>query len=340
MLVNEYGGKAKSNGRFVRNKYGSDGLAAIKNICGDTDIFESVFSSDGEDIYGPLYFDLDGDISSDASYEDLKNDVNTLYSELYKLGLEDEDIDLYFSGSKGYHVLVSPLVLGIKPSKDLNLAYKRYASYLSEKVGIKSLDMVIYDKRRLLRMPNTINSKSGSYKLCIGKNRFDTYTREELITFSKNPLAPIYCKASMHEYNEAAAKRFSSWLQSVKSENNSINVNKNIDTVIDDLKKDTVRAPLPCVLYILENEFPEGKRNNALYNASLSLKQAGYSYDQVLSIMIARNNASSNPLDINEVVDPIKSIYRHNNTPKCWIMQREGYCQHTCPLYRAVSRSF
>lgn len=337
MMQNEYGGIAKTNGKFVRNKYGDEGLAAIRRICGNVDVYESVFSTDGEDLYGPLYFDLDGDVNTEEGYRELSKDVSILFSELYKLGLGDEDIDLYFSGSKGYHVLVSPMVIGIKPSKDLNLAYKRYASYLSEKVGISSLDTVIYDKRRLLRMPNSINGKSGAYKIYVGKQKFDYMSRSDMLKFARNPLSPILSKPPVHKYNEAAAKRFSSWLESVQTMVNTPIVNKTIDTVIADLKQETVRAPLPCTMYILESDFPEGKRNNALYNASLSLKDAGYSYDQVLSIMIARNNNSSNPLSMNEILDPIKSIFRHNNTPKCWIMQKEGYCQTVaCPLYRGI----
>ena len=71
-------------------------------------------------IRGPLYFDLDTNLSTRKQYKELKHQVRILYHCLAKWKIEKREIELYFSGAKGFHLLVpaelprriSPRVLG------------------------------------------------------------------------------------------------------------------------------------------------------------------------------------------------------------------------------------
>ena len=81
-----------------------------------------------------------------------------------KLGLEEGDIEIYFSGNKGYHVIAfnpasehNGKTLGIDERKEL-------ANYFL-KFGVNHLDVPAFcDTHRIRRIPGTINSKSG--KIC------------------------------------------------------------------------------------------------------------------------------------------------------------------------------
>ncbi|MDA1348906.1 MAG: AAA family ATPase [Chloroflexi bacterium] len=72
-------------------------------------------------------------------------------------------VRVYFSGAKGFHVLVSSALFGgWEPSAELPLRLKRLARRLTEGFAV---DDKIYDQNRLLRLPNTVNIKSGLYKI-------------------------------------------------------------------------------------------------------------------------------------------------------------------------------
>ena len=80
-------------------------------------------------LIGPLYIDLDNDINDDESYNKVKEDtlfaINYLNTFLY---IPKEYINIYFSGNKGFHIIVSHITLGIEPCKNLNEKYKALAN--------------------------------------------------------------------------------------------------------------------------------------------------------------------------------------------------------------------
>lgn len=72
-------------------------------------------------------------------------------------------VRVYFSGAKGFHVCLSATLFGgWAPTTNLALDLKSLARKVTE--GFET-DAAIYDQNRLLRLPNTINSKSGLYKI-------------------------------------------------------------------------------------------------------------------------------------------------------------------------------
>jgi hypothetical protein len=82
-----------------------------------------------------------------------------------KFGLTEDEIRVYFSGQKGFHVLIDPVVLGIQPDKELNKIYKFIMYYLEAQLGLKSIDRGIYSHGRMLRLVNSIHHKSGLFKV-------------------------------------------------------------------------------------------------------------------------------------------------------------------------------
>lgn len=112
--------------------------------------------------FAELLFDLD-------SKENLRlaaADAETVYEVLLDdFGLEK--VDMRFSGSKGYHVVVhdeKPRILG-------RAARREIVDYLVLKYGVQTLDEAAScDIRRLRRIYNTVNSKSGKKCILIKKS--------------------------------------------------------------------------------------------------------------------------------------------------------------------------
>src|SRR5699024_541741 len=103
----------------------------------------------GESFLAPLYFDLDHEEDPNVSKEDAIKLIDFFTNEL---DLKESDIWVYFSGSKGFHILISSESLGIEPRNDLHKIFKHIAGYLIHRLELSSLDLVVYTNRRMLRL--------------------------------------------------------------------------------------------------------------------------------------------------------------------------------------------
>lgn len=76
-----------------------------------------------------------------------------------------DDISLWFSGRKGFHVLAKyGALVALGGRSDLPEIVKKLCSAIAGKIP---LDLSIYTATHSIRVPNTINSKSGLYKIPI-----------------------------------------------------------------------------------------------------------------------------------------------------------------------------
>lgn len=138
--------------------------------------FAGVEKEEGEPFLSPLYFDLDYEEDPEVSRQEAVRLVDFFVKEL---DCKPTDIWVYFSGSKGFHVLVSSRALDIQPSNTLHKAMKHIAGYLRFRLGevekneegqeaivpLKALDLVVYTKKRMLRLPNSTHAKTKLYKV-------------------------------------------------------------------------------------------------------------------------------------------------------------------------------
>lgn len=101
----------------------------------------------------------------DIDSEDLE--AAQMYLQQLVSNLDDYEIDsnacrFYFSGSKGFHVMIPSAYFNAEPSQDINKRFRKVAIKLASGINI---DTAIYDKTRIFRLPNTINEKSGLHKI-------------------------------------------------------------------------------------------------------------------------------------------------------------------------------
>ena len=334
----EYGGKFGSYFRrniFVR--IGSEDfnlkLRTILGNCTNTDIYRCVYAYEDKDrinecrLYAPLYFDLDGDMQS--NFETLKSDVFRITGFLEsEIGLDKDEIEIYFSGAKGFHILVPPDILGIEPSTNLNEIYKAWANYLYSTHDIKSIDLRIYDRKRLFRIPGSINSKTGLYKYLVDFEFLKKCSAQELLLLAENPLVANR-KPEYRRMNRAAALNFYTKSQNFYRKDKSKPIKKK--TIIPTGKKEL----LPCVKAILETGVGEGSRNNTLSILSSAVLQSGYTLEETIDLMHDWNTNNEPPLPDREIEITVRSSYsmllddRHYG---CRAMKEYGYCIEDCKL--------
>ena len=124
----------------------------------------------------------------DIDSEDLEEAQIYLQKLIYNL--EDYKIDIntcrfYFSGAKGFHVMIPSQYFKAKPSEDIHKRFRKIAIELAKGINI---DTAIYDKTRIFRLPNTINEKTGLHKVELYP--FEA-TSLEIIDIQKKALLPI-----------------------------------------------------------------------------------------------------------------------------------------------------
>ena len=259
-------------------------------------------------LYAPFYLDLDADITSSSKYTKIKPYVMRawlFFTQILKLA--PEEVDLYFSGSKGFHLTVDPRRLGIIPSKDLNAMYKALALHLYLTYQIPIIDLRIYDKRRLFRMPNTINSKTGLYKVPLTIQQFSNFSYEELMNYAQEPQDfskpdPVLRLSAALYFRDHVTKRYRKQKEPKKTD---------IAYEIPETKKEL----LPCIQTILEEGAVRGARNNTLIILTSCLLQSGYKMEETRDVVVKWNQINEPPLETRELDATMHSA---------WVMLQNG----------------
>ena len=279
------------------SQYGKDSYVSIY-------AYENINDVDHCKIFGDLYFDLDGNIHTEKGYKKLRSDVTIIVSYFKSIGLQDSEIEIYFSGAKGFHVLIPAKVLGIEPSTNLNQLYKSWAAYLKNTYKVETIDTVIYDRKRLFRIPNSTNSKTGLKKVRI--NLMSLWKNENYDDFIKyiqeNNLSNI---ESRKDINIQAAKYFYKKSQNFYKKHDSVAQEKQPTFTIPEEKKDL----LPCIKFGLENGANVGHRNSTLVVLASAILQSGYKLEEVLDLMHSWNTNNETPLAYNEIELTVRSAY-------------------------------
>lgn len=101
----------------------------------------------------------------DIDSEDLQEAQDNLFrlvEQMEQMEIESDVCRFYFSGAKGFHVMIPSQLFNASPSEDIHKRFRKVALSIAKGINI---DTSIYDKTRIFRLPNTVNSKTGLYKI-------------------------------------------------------------------------------------------------------------------------------------------------------------------------------
>lgn len=279
-------------------------------------------------IIGPLYFDLDEEIYDEESYNKVKTDTLLAISYITNiLKVPKEYIRIFFSGSKGFHLIIPYNVFGITPCKDLNEKYKKIALEIKKYSLYKTIDIKIYDKKRLIRVPHSINGKTGLYKVPLTEEILRASTFLSMKLYASKDRKIDYKKT---EYIENAKKAFNNIILKEsnikKNKKNNININPNY------------KIPI-CIKLIYNNGVEKGMRNNTTVILASSLLQKGINLEECKHLLNEWNlNKNAEPLSNNELNNTIESAYKNlldNRKYGCTSIKNLGLClENKCKLFK------
>lgn len=332
----EIGGVYENAQKFGRKVFigSNDNLIEAAKRFGEKliDRYVTMYNYKGEtqseaDMYGSFYLDFDADNLARAQ-EDLSIVVRALKDDF---NLLTSQYRIYFSGAKGFHLVISPMLFDIMPKKKLNEDYKKLALYFSQRTVHKTIDTRIYDSVRLFRIPNTINSKTGLYKVRINEEEALTYSLERLEELASEPridVSPTYnrSKKAIEKYKE---------IIELEEEEKLIQRKAAIDRPLNNKQE-----LLPCVLTILSQGAEKGNRNNTAIILASCLLQAKDDIKEVMELMVEWNESINvEPLPESELRTTVLSAYggyKNGQVFGCKSIREIGFCLTECHLNRRI----
>ena len=115
----------------------------------------------------PIDIDIDkerGEKTLEDSYQKARQVIRILVTEY-----DYEPQHIFFSGSKGFHILIPIQVFGfVQPSENLFMIFKNIMNDIAGDL----IDTSIYEINRLFRMANTKHAKSGLFKIPLSIDEF------------------------------------------------------------------------------------------------------------------------------------------------------------------------
>lgn len=310
----------------------------IRKRFNNTDVYATVFSYDNEDqnkanLFGPLYLDLDLEIENEEDYFILKKDLISIVTYLEQnYGIPYNYIKFYFTGKKGFHLIISTQIFDISPNDKLNIYYKAIAKELNLCTMTNLIDTKIYDKKRLFRLSNSINSKSGLYKVPINYEQIISFSFAEMKEYASSPKSNVI---AVTEPCEKAINRYKEIVETIKAPKEKQNRGPIKLVDINELEN----SMPDCIVEILKSGAMKGNRNNTTIILASAFLQQGASYKDTLDIVNEWNEKSNCPsLDDNEVSITVASAYQQVQSGKgygCSSIKECGLCiGKECRLYK------
>ena len=294
-----------------------------------TDVYYTIYAYYGEDkntcpILAPLYFDFDDD-HVEENYEEERSEVLRtvgLLKQWFKV--PEEMVEIYFSGHKGFHVIVPSVIFGLSADEHLNEKLKLVMQRVRQNLSSERIDRRIYDRKRLFRIPNTINSKSGLYKIPLN---IDWLRRASFQDICKLATRPQLMFKPAPKLIPEAKKAFEEWLKT-----QSAATNKTTKKAGEYKIPDKEQELLPCVKAILQNGASEGQRNNTTVALASSLLQSGRKFETVEKVLTEWNEYNDPPLAPVELHTTLMSAYSMLQNGKrygCGAFRDLGLCLGT-----------
>jgi KaiC/GvpD/RAD55 family RecA-like ATPase len=226
-----------------------------------------------------LVFDFDDKNSLEGPFQD----TVALCQALKAMGAGYET---YFSGFKGFHVLVPTSQFAFEPTTDEGVL-KRMATIIASR--FKTFDPTIYNKTRVLRLPGSLNKKTGLRKIPIPaiENQDIQSILDNAATVIENPYPDPW------DYNKVTA--LCNLYEQCKHKINR-----------------TIQATEPKESYGdwgLIKENVQTNYNSTLYGMARDLARHGIFERDALIIFNWWNKSHTDPMDGKELAKTVKSAY-------------------------------
>jgi hypothetical protein len=225
---------------------------------------------------GPAYADwLPIDIDS-QNLQEAQDNLTILVRNLQDYEIDMNACRFYFSGAKGFHVMIPSGIFGAKPSADIHKRFRKVALSLSKGINI---DTSIYDKTRIFRLANTINAKTNLYKIELYPFEAMSLSIEDIRERAKEPGERLDIEAEYDPSEELTTLYLADLTKSNK----------------------TTGTKAKICMETLMKGVTEGERDNVGIRVATHLRQSGLSPKMMWVALDEWNDTNDPPLTTDEL---------------------------------------
>jgi|GEM_PF-3055618 len=282
-------------------------LEELKRMTFDKDVeaYSSVYRFQTYDPYtGPILSSLLLDFDCKDLELARKEALKIINYFIEKVGVPEEAIWTCFSGSKGFHVFINRRVFGTKPHEKLNIIWRFIAEKLRDTLKLSTLDMSTFDRRRMVRLENTVNKRSNLFKIPLTLEELHTLSIDEIKELARKPRTVEREPSSKITVIQNAFDMFNLAMDELET------LEKRW-AELEPIRKLSTTSELPeWIKARLEKPVEEGRRNNTIFQLTVAMVQYGISIEEAYHILLDFNRRCKPPLDTTEVKRTIESAYK------------------------------
>lgn len=235
-----------------------------------------------------------------------------------QFNIDSRRLEYFFSGAKGFHIYLPAQMFALEPSTKLPDEVKSVVKKINEGFKNYDVDLAIYDKTRIFRVANTINAKTGLYKIPLTYDEISTLKISEILELAKKPktLNRLNMK---HKPNLKLIA-----LKTAPEAQEEPKPKKEYSTV--------PRGKL-CYAKILQG-VKEGNRDNCALRLATHLRKEGMPYETTVATMLKWNEKNQPPMSDAEVTRKTLSAYNVDYDFGCNDEILQQFCDENCILKR------
>lgn len=296
-------GNNKEYNGFKRNIFGDISIVRpIREAQNNTGLYKTAFYYSSKDpydsyIYGDFFMDFDSEDDVELAKEDLLYAVWFFHLKL-GFNLPMEAFHIYFSGMKGFHLMIPATYFGYQPSMKLDEYFKWVANEVNYRSPNKTLDLGIYERRRLFRLDNSIHQESGLYKIPLHYDELVNLSLEEIQELAKKPRRITYPPAV---YSKQANKEWEYYKEDYEAFKR---MQREKVGRAPTIKKGVTPEPIQ---EIIDRGPVKGLRNETLAALTSFYKNQGYDRDEILDLLLEWNNGSTTEREVKTTMNSILS---------------------------------
>jgi hypothetical protein len=250
--------------------------------------------------------------------------------------VDPNGMHLYFSGSKGFHIMLDTRLFGrIVPSKSLPFLFASMRLHLAQELPNhcrETVDLQLKDRVRLLRLPNTIHEKSRLYKIILSPEELGSLSPDKIRELARetHPL-PLtdetgFLSRLIVKENREASRFFRRIRHQVRCMTRKpfeyrFRRPQNLSHIV-----------FPCAgaEEIWESHVEPGYRNNCAIRLASEFRLLGLTEEQAQQKLLEWNEKNAADLPSDELHHVIRSAYRHKFPYR--YSCRDEILRRFCPL--------
>jgi hypothetical protein len=244
-------------------------------------------------------------------------------------GIQIDYCRMYFSGSKGFHVLIPTPIFGLKPSDQLHAIVKDLVHKIAD--NILMYDTSLYDKVQIYRLPHTKHSSTGAYKVPLyyeelskGLDYIRRISEKQRLDFNY----PEYPTETVPELAELVVTE-----RKKKRKRKKIIAPGSVQDELDNI------PPFRklCILHMLKG-VPEGERggrDETAIRIASHFRKERYGFEVVLGLLHGWNSLNTPPMADSEIRAKVISVFQGKSDYGCKDPVMLISCDPNCHLFRS-----